>query len=135
MSYNRKTLSIKQTTKPVFEQAKEAVAKELGEKPTHDETIRELAEAYCGHNACGAWRETSDLEFFEQPVMYGTAENGSDIWHLPVERDGEIVALCGVGPDNPKLTEYSEYEGRHNPGMCGRCLNDNSGKNPYDSDG
>lgn len=54
------TLTIRTSTKPQFEQAKEAVASELGEEPTHDDVIRELAAAYTGHNARGKWRENGD---------------------------------------------------------------------------
>jgi len=48
---------IRKADKPRFEQAKEAVAREIGEKPTQDETVRELVEAYLGGDACGGWQE------------------------------------------------------------------------------
>jgi len=57
MSTNYRTLAIKNETEPVYEQAREAVAEELGEEPTHNDVVRELAEAYMGHNACGRWQD------------------------------------------------------------------------------
>lgn len=54
---DRTTISILQTTRPRFEEAKEAVAEELGEKPTQDDVVRELIEAYIGRDACGRWRD------------------------------------------------------------------------------
>jgi hypothetical protein len=53
------TLAIRQDVRPVFEEGKAAVAAELGDEPTNDETIRELVEAYRGGDACGAWRGES----------------------------------------------------------------------------
>jgi len=57
MSTNYRTLAIKDETEPVYEQAREAVAKELGEEPTHNDVVRESAEAYMGHDSCGRWQE------------------------------------------------------------------------------
>ncbi|ADB64008.1 hypothetical protein Htur_5281 (plasmid) [Haloterrigena turkmenica DSM 5511] len=55
MSTDYTSLGIRKETKPYFEQAKEAVATELGEEPTADQVVRELVEAYCGGDACGRW--------------------------------------------------------------------------------
>lgn len=57
MSQDYTALPIHKKTKPRYEEAKEAVAVEIGEEPTHDQVIRELVEAYCGGDACGRWLE------------------------------------------------------------------------------
>jgi len=51
------TVMVRKSTKPQFEQAKESVAQEIGGKPTRSEALRELAEAYMGHDSCGRWQE------------------------------------------------------------------------------
>lgn len=51
------TLRIRKSAKPRFEQAAEAVAEEIGERPTQAEVVRELTEAYLGGDACGRWRD------------------------------------------------------------------------------
>lgn len=50
------TIMVKKRHKEVFEQTLDAVAEEIGEEPTQSQALRELAEAYAGHNGCGRWR-------------------------------------------------------------------------------
>jgi hypothetical protein len=51
------TVMIRKSTKPRFEEAKEAVAKEIGGEPTNADVVQELVEAYCGGDACGRWQD------------------------------------------------------------------------------
>jgi hypothetical protein len=51
------TVMIRKSTKPRFEEAKEAVAKEIGENPTNADVVQELAEAYLGGDSLGRWRD------------------------------------------------------------------------------
>jgi hypothetical protein len=50
------TITVRQSDKVVFEEALDLVATEIGEEPTHSDAVRELSEAYCGHNALGEWK-------------------------------------------------------------------------------
>lgn len=50
------TIAVRKRDKQVFEQALDAVSKELGEEPTHSDALREISEAYCGRDACGRWQ-------------------------------------------------------------------------------
>jgi hypothetical protein len=56
-SYDYRTLAIKDETEPVYEQARELVSEELGEEPTHNDVVRELAESYIGRDGCGGWKD------------------------------------------------------------------------------
>lgn len=51
------TVSVRKSDRPRFEQAKEAVATELGDEPTNADVVRELIEAYVGGDARGRWKD------------------------------------------------------------------------------
>lgn len=54
---DKTTITVRQSDKEVFDQTLDAVAEEIGGKPTRSEALRELAEAYMGHDSCGRWQE------------------------------------------------------------------------------
>lgn len=56
MSTEYTTLTVRKSDKQAFKQALDAVATELGEEPTHSDALREISEAYCGHDARGEWQ-------------------------------------------------------------------------------
>jgi len=50
------TISVRQSDKEAFQEAAQAVEKEIGESPSQSDVLRELAEAYVGRDACGGWQ-------------------------------------------------------------------------------
>ena len=50
------TLTVRKRDKEVFKQTLDAVADELNGEPTHSDALREISEAYVGHNGCGKWK-------------------------------------------------------------------------------
>jgi len=51
------TMTVRKSDKEVFEQCLDAVAEEIGERPTRSQALRELSEAYIGRDSCGKWRD------------------------------------------------------------------------------
>lgn len=51
------SISVREEDKQVFEQTLDAIAKELGEEPTHSDALREISESYIGRDGCGGWRD------------------------------------------------------------------------------
>ena len=51
------TISVRRRDKVVFEEAMDAVAEEIGDRPTQSDALREMAEAYVGRDGLGEWQE------------------------------------------------------------------------------
>lgn len=50
------SISVREEDKQVFEQTLDAIAKELGEEPTHSDALREISESYIGNQPLGEWK-------------------------------------------------------------------------------
>lgn len=57
MSSEQWQVALHPNDRPRFEEAKDAVAEEIGENPTNGDVVRELMEAYLGGDALGRWRQ------------------------------------------------------------------------------
>jgi len=51
------TITVRKSDKQVFEQTLDAIAEEIGDKPTRSEALRELSEAYIGRDSLGRWQK------------------------------------------------------------------------------
>jgi hypothetical protein len=56
-SKDRTTVTIRKSTEPRFEQAKESVAQEIGGEPSNADVVEELIQAYLGNQPLGEWRD------------------------------------------------------------------------------
>lgn len=54
------TITVRKRDKQVFDQTLDAIAEEIGDKPTRSEALRELSEAYIGRDSLGEWQ--GDIE-------------------------------------------------------------------------
>ncbi|MDS0284763.1 hypothetical protein NDI86_21915 [Halomicroarcula sp. S3CR25-11] len=51
------TITVRKSDKQVFEQTLDAIAEEIGDRPTRSEALRELSEAYIGRDSLGRWQD------------------------------------------------------------------------------